>query len=60
MDRCRKLYERMLEVFPDSCYAWTHYAGMESLLEETERARALYELSLEQEVLDEPESLWKV
>ena len=59
IDRCRKLYEKMLEVFPDSCYAWIHYATLESNVEEIERARALYELAVSQELQDDPDALWK-
>eukprot|EP00455_Lapot_gusevi_P053422 TRINITY_DN8325_c0_g1_i3.p1 TRINITY_DN8325_c0_g1~~TRINITY_DN8325_c0_g1_i3.p1 ORF type:complete len:211 (+),score=64.32 TRINITY_DN8325_c0_g1_i3:106-738(+) len=59
MDRCRKLYEKFLETFPDNCYAWAKFAELEKSLSEVERARAIFELGVAQTVLDTPEQLWK-
>ena len=55
IDRCRKLYEKYLELMPENCQAWTRYAGLEDNLEEFERARKIYELAVSQPVLDAPE-----
>ncbi|KAJ0048456.1 hypothetical protein Pint_17006 [Pistacia integerrima] len=60
MDRCRKLYERYLEWSPENCYAWSKFAELERSLDETERARAIFELAIAQPALDMPELLWKV
>lgn len=57
-DRCRILYEGFLKFSPTNSYPWTKYAELESLLEETERTRALYELAIQQP-LDMPEVVWK-
>ncbi|XP_049375910.1 uncharacterized protein LOC125840966 [Solanum verrucosum] len=59
IDRCRKLYEKYLEWSPENCYAWRKFAGLERSLYETERARAVFELAIDQPALDTPELLWK-
>ncbi|KAK9207943.1 hypothetical protein WN944_000292 [Citrus x changshan-huyou] len=59
IDRCRKLYQKYLEWSPENCYAWSKYAELEKSLDETERARAIFELAIAQPALDLPELLWK-
>ncbi len=59
IDRCRKIYEKFLEFMPENCSTWTKYAQLEASLRETERARAIFEMAVKQEVLDMPEVLWK-
>ncbi|KAH0723385.1 hypothetical protein KY285_005939 [Solanum tuberosum] len=59
IDRCRKLYEKYLEWSPENCHAWRKFAGLERSLYETERARAVFELAIDQPALDIPELLWK-
>ncbi|KAL3373788.1 hypothetical protein AABB24_005663 [Solanum stoloniferum] len=59
IDRCRKLYEKYLEWSPENCYAWSKFAELERSLYETERARAVFELAIDQPALDIPELLWK-
>ncbi|KAL9443022.1 hypothetical protein AB3S75_016392 [Citrus x aurantiifolia] len=59
IDRWRKLYEKYLEWSPENCYAWSKYAELEKSLDETERARTIFELAIAQPVLDLPELLWK-
>ncbi|KAL0291528.1 UNVERIFIED_CONTAM: Crooked neck-like protein 1, partial [Sesamum radiatum] len=54
-----KLYEKYLEWSPENCYAWSKFAELERSLAETERARALFELAIDQPALDMPELLWK-
>ena len=54
------MYEKWLESEPASCLAWIHFADLEKMLGEVERARSLYELAIAQPVLDMPEALWKV
>eukprot|EP01135_Chromosphaera_perkinsii_P004957 Nk52_evm1s307 gene=Nk52_evmTU1s307 len=58
-DRCRKLYEKYIEFNPSNCQTWLRFAKLEDELGETVRARAIYELSVNQELLDMPELLWK-
>jgi crooked neck len=58
-DRCRILYEKYLEFNPQNCTTWIKYAELESILGDIERARAIYELGIQQPRLDMPEILWK-
>ena len=57
--RCRTLYEKYLSWSPASCQAWISFAELERGLEDLDRARAIYELAVQQPVLDMPELLWK-
>eukprot|EP00743_Colponemidia_sp_Colp-15_P004301 GILK01004640.1.p1 GENE.GILK01004640.1~~GILK01004640.1.p1 ORF type:complete len:679 (+),score=156.35 GILK01004640.1:58-2037(+) len=59
IDNARKLYEKWLEHAPENCKAWTQYATLERQVGELERARALFELSINQPTLDMPELVWK-
>lgn len=59
VDRCRTLYARMLETWPDHGAAWRKFAELEASVGEVERARAVYELAVAQPALDTPETLWK-
>ncbi|XP_063901171.1 crooked neck-like protein 1 [Zophobas morio] len=58
-DRCRVIYEKYLEFNPANCTTWISFAKMEAELGDYERAKGLYELAINQEVLDMPELLWK-
>eukprot|EP01022_Parablepharisma_sp_SALTPOND_P033026 TRINITY_DN88064_c2_g1_i1.p1 TRINITY_DN88064_c2_g1~~TRINITY_DN88064_c2_g1_i1.p1 ORF type:complete len:825 (-),score=106.77 TRINITY_DN88064_c2_g1_i1:1366-3840(-) len=58
VDRCRKIYEKYIEVFPELSNAWIQYAQLEASLEELDRARAIYDIAVEQN-LDMPENVWK-
>ncbi|XP_053693024.1 protein crooked neck [Sabethes cyaneus] len=58
-DRCRTLYEKFLEFAPENCTIWMKFAELESLLGDIDRARAIYELAIQQARLDMPELLWK-
>lgn len=58
-DRCRRLYEQFLKYSPSNAYAWIKYAELEKLLDEVERARGIFELAINQPLLDMPELLWK-
>jgi len=59
IDRCRLLYAEFLKFAPENCQAWCKFAELEKSLTETERTRAIYELAIEQPVLDMPEIVWK-
>jgi len=59
-DRCRELYEKFLQHSPTNSYAWISYAGLEKLLDDVDRVRALYELAISNpRGLDIPEAVWK-
>lgn len=58
-DRCRILYQKFLEFGPENCVTWMKFAELETLLADFERARAIYELAIDQSRLDMPELLWK-
>ena len=58
-DRCRTLYGKFLEHNPANCTTWVKFAELETLLGDVDRARAVYELAVEQPLLDMPEVLWK-
>ncbi|XP_041716803.1 crooked neck-like protein 1 [Coregonus clupeaformis] len=58
-DRCRKLYEKYLEFAPENCTTWIKFSELETILGDTERARAIFELAIGQPRLDMPEVLWK-
>ena len=59
VDRCRTLYGKYLQWAPHNCLAWTRYAQLEASVNEHSRARSLYELAVNQQLLDMPELLWK-
>lgn len=58
-DRCRILYQKFLEFGPENCITWMKFAELESLLGDIDRARAIFELAVNQPRLDMPELLWK-
>lgn len=58
-DRCRKLYEKYLEFSPANSSAWIKYSELETILGDTDRARAIFELAVNQPLMDMPELLWK-
>lgn len=56
---CRKICEKFIEFNPSNCEAWIKYAEMESTMEEIDRARGIFELAVDQPILNMPELLWK-
>ncbi|KAJ1346073.1 Crooked neck-like protein 1 [Parelaphostrongylus tenuis] len=58
-DRCRKLYEKFLEHSPENSNTWIKFAELETLLGDVERARAIFDIAIQQPALDMPEILWK-
>ena len=44
--RCRTLYEKFLEFNSENVQTWMKFAELETLLGDSERARALYELAI--------------
>lgn len=59
IERCRKIYERQIQVFGFVTESWTQYAAFEASLSEIERARQIFELAISQQELDMPEAVWK-
>lgn len=57
--RCRKLFEKQLEWNPSHSQAWINFAELERSLDDLERARAIFELGIDQPTLDMPELVWK-
>uniref|UniRef100_T1IV56 Crooked neck-like protein 1 n=1 Tax=Strigamia maritima TaxID=126957 RepID=T1IV56_STRMM len=58
-DRCRHLYKKFLERGPENCTTWIKFAELETILGDAQRARAIYQLAVQQPRLDMPEVLWK-
>lgn len=58
-DRCRILYQKFLEFAPENCTTWMKFAELETILGDYERARAIYEIAIQQPRLDMPEVIWK-
>ncbi|KAF2747297.1 cell cycle control protein [Sporormia fimetaria CBS 119925] len=58
-NRCRTLYSKYLEWNPANSQAWIKFAELERGLDDLERARAIYELAVDEPQLDMPELVWK-
>eukprot|EP01059_Diplonema_ambulator_P006690 TRINITY_DN16308_c0_g1_i1.p1 TRINITY_DN16308_c0_g1~~TRINITY_DN16308_c0_g1_i1.p1 ORF type:complete len:652 (+),score=283.37 TRINITY_DN16308_c0_g1_i1:45-1958(+) len=59
IDRVRELYKSWLKATPQDGKVWGRFAEFELMLKEDERARSIFKLGVGQEVLDQPELLWK-
>ena len=46
VDRCRKIFEKQVDLFQQNSEAWIMYAEFEGALGELERARAIFGLSI--------------
>ncbi|KAF2120823.1 hypothetical protein BDV96DRAFT_539160 [Lophiotrema nucula] len=57
--RCRQLYQKYIEWNPANSQAWIKFAELERGLDDLERARAIYELAVDEPQLDMPELVWK-
>lgn len=57
--RCRTLYEKRIEWNSANGEAWIAFANLERGLDDIDRARAIFELAVQQDQLDMPELLWK-
>lgn len=57
-DRCRRLYESFIEMYPELSLAWENYALMEIKLNEQVRARGLFNIALSENFLDKPDKIW--
>ncbi|CAN6674618.1 pre-mRNA-splicing factor Clf1p [Trichomonascus vanleenenianus] len=58
-DRCRKLYEKYLETYPEQPNGWVEYGTLEQELGDEERARGIYEIAISQSQMAKPEMVWK-
>ncbi|CAJ0586285.1 unnamed protein product, partial [Mesorhabditis spiculigera] len=58
-DRCRELYKKFLEYEPENSQTWIKFAELETLLGDVDRARAIFDIAIQQPALDMPELLWK-
>ncbi|CAK7203950.1 NineTeen Complex (NTC) component [Sporothrix eucalyptigena] len=57
--RCRTLYEKHIIYNPANCGTWIQWAELERGLDDLDRARAIFDMGINQPVLDMPEVLWK-
>jgi crooked neck len=57
--RCRKLYEKYIEWNGSNCQTWIKFAELERGLDDLPRARAIFELAVDEPQLDMPELVWK-
>ncbi|KAF1841070.1 TPR-like protein [Cucurbitaria berberidis CBS 394.84] len=57
--RCRQLYTKWIEWSGTNSQTWIKFAELERGLDDLERARAIFELAVDESQLDMPELLWK-
>jgi len=57
--RCRQLYTKYIEFNGSNTQTWIKFAELERGLDDLERARAIFELAVDESQLDMPELLWK-
>lgn len=58
-DRCRKIFEKAIEMKPNLSDEWVKYFKMEVSIGETVRAESIINKSLDLGFVDHPEVLWK-
>lgn len=54
-DRCRILYGKFLEYSPENATTWIKFVELETLLGDVDRARAIFNIAVQQPSLDMPE-----
>ena len=59
VERCRQIHLKYIGLLPQNSAEWSNFAQLESNLGETGRARAIFELAVNQDELDMPEAGWK-
>ncbi|KAF9696105.1 hypothetical protein EKO04_006004 [Ascochyta lentis] len=57
--RCRQLYTKWIEFNGSNTQTWIKFAELERGLDDLDRARAIFELAVDEPQLDMPELLWK-
>ncbi|GAA5884143.1 hypothetical protein JCM16303_005936 [Sporobolomyces ruberrimus] len=58
-DRCRMLYQKWIEYDPSNATAWIKFTELETILQDVDRVRAIYEMAVNQPSMDMPELIWK-
>ncbi|KAE9980319.1 hypothetical protein BLS_008084 [Venturia inaequalis] len=58
-ERVRTIHAKRVAWNPENAVGWKEYAELERGLDDIVRARAIYELAVEQDSLDMPDMLWK-
>jgi crooked neck len=58
-ERCRTLYEKHVMFNPSNCQTWIKWAELERGLDDIDRTRSIFELGINQPILDMPEVVWK-
>lgn len=59
LGRCRTLYEKHIEFNPGNAQTWIRWTELEIWLDDYDRARAIFEIAVNQEEIDMPELVWK-
>jgi len=59
VDRCRTIYDKFVSMYASNSSAWVEYAMFEASLQELERARAIFDIAVNTECMDQPEAIWK-
>ncbi|KRX02037.1 hypothetical protein PPERSA_07682 [Pseudocohnilembus persalinus] len=59
VDKVRQLYQRYAEIFKDNPTPWIRWAELERSLDEKERYRGIFEIAINNNQIDMPETLWK-
>jgi crooked neck len=58
LDRCRTLYEKYVAYNPANADTWLNFARLEIDAGEEERARAIFDIAVQQDVLSDREKVW--
>lgn len=58
-DRCRIIYEKYIENYPELPQPWIEFGELEQMLGDIDRARAIFELAISQPEMEMPELVWK-
>lgn len=58
-ERCRVLYEKYIETYPDLPQPWIEYGELEQMLGDIERARGIFEMAIDEPEMEMPELVWK-
>ncbi|KAJ8604367.1 hypothetical protein CTAYLR_002564 [Chrysophaeum taylorii] len=59
VERCRTISAKFVEFSPSSAASWIRFSEFEAAIGEVDRARAIFDLAVDQPSLDLPELVWK-
>ena len=59
IDRVRTLYEKFINTFPDNPIPWIKFGEFEKDLEEYERFEKVFELAIDNNQMNMPETVWR-